>query len=1207
MPGIYRTYYKELSDEAAKAFERAAAAKSQSRADSTDVIDSKIAFDLADRVSKMHDIDIAEELRGLLAENSKEFSALLLSKDIAQGKYHTGEIPVDERLDLAVRVGLAIVTEGVTMAPIEGISEVTIKQNQDGTRYLSVSIAGPMRSAGGTESAITMLIADHVRKAVGLDKYQATSFDDEPGRFVEELRVYERDAQNFQYHVSDEDIKHVISNIPVELDGVDTDNFEVVNHRNMKRIKTDKVRGGALRVLNDGLIGRSKKILKRIERYDLDGWEWLSELRGAIQVGNDSADKTKEDTGTKRMREVLTGRSVLSMPGRPGGFRLRYGRSCNTGFAAIGFHPVIAEILDHTITVGTQIKTDIPGKGASAAFVDSIDTPTVRLDDGSVVKIKDVGHGVRIKRQIVEILHLGDVLISFGDFIENNAQLKPSGYVEEYWIEELRHFLQQPSSSSSNAGRGSGNDAAENEGMRQRLAEYLTRPPTAEESISASLEFGIPLYPKYLHFWDELQPADLESLLNPDAASESEIRYDNCSLGGTTKKALEKAGVPHLFAPCYVAQPGKAESHDQRAADVSRADDMITKIIQDDDDDDSDTKENPPYGNIIIKDAEAKILFNLLFRVKPSTQTINEAADGGDTEAAIGGGNHTVPKILSACGIPIRVKSSAYIGVRMGRPEKASPRDMKPPTHLLFPVGEKGGATRDLIKASKGTDDGSIQVDISNRLCPKCRVPVLSLLCPECGTESVLTRQCPHCREKTKLARCERCRRKTVLYASLNFPLKAQLLRAQERLEMRAQEPLKGVKGLLGEDMVAEPIEKGLIRQKFGLSIFKDGTVRYDASNSPLTHFKPSWIGTAVKRLVELGYTHDVDGRPLVSEDQIVELRMQDIIISYDNGRYLLAAAKYVDMLLSKLHRTEPYYNAKTIQDMTGHLIIGLAPHTSVGVVGRIIGFAETHVCFATPNWHSAKRRDADGDADSIMLLMDALLNFSRSFLSRKIGGHMDVPLLVQPLVLPYESQPQAHNLEVTKSFPLEFFEATMRGSKAGDVDSVEIVESRLSTERQFYDYHFTHGTSTLTTSRSRSAYSVLGSMLNKLDLQLKNAEMIRAVDPNETVLNIITTHLVPDMAGNLRAYASQTFRCTECGKKYRRMPLTLKCSKCNLRLTPNITRPGVEKYLTLTKSLAKRYDIGKYHHGRIAVLADELSLVFGKSRGDQSMLSDFV
>ena len=107
-------------------------------------------------------------------------------------------------------------------------------------------------------------------------------------------------------------------------------------------------------------------------------------------------------------------------------------------------------------------------------------------------------------------------------------------------------------------------------------------------------------------------------------------------------------------------------------------------------------------------------------------------------------------------------------------------------------------------------------------------------------------------------------------------------------------------------------------------------------------------------------------------------------------------------------------------------------------------------MCFATPNWHSAKRRDADGDADSIMLLMDSLLNFSRQFLSDRIGGLMDAPLLIQPLVLPHESQSQAHNLEVTKSFPLEFFESTLQQIKAVDVPSIEIIKSLLETKRQF-------------------------------------------------------------------------------------------------------------------------------------------------------------
>ena len=1110
MPDYYRNYYTDLSQETYTIFEKAANAKS-SLVDSSGIIEPKIAFDLADRVAKMHEIDIAEPLRELLKINGKELSALILSKEIALGKYSLPEATLEEKLDLAVRVGLAIVTEGVTIAPLQGISEVKIKKNKDGTDYLSVSIAGPMRSAGGTESAVTMLIADHVRKAVGLSKFQADSFDDETGRFVEELRIYEREAGNFQFHILDEDIIHVISNLPVELDGVDTDPYEVVNHKGMTRIKTDRVRGGALRVLNDGLIGRSKKLLNRIDLYNLDGWEWLGDLKGAVQTGDN-----QEDAAAKRMREVITGRSVLSMPNKLGGFRLRYGRACNTGFAAVGIHPVIAEILDHTIAVGTQIKIDIPGKGATVAFVDSIETPIVRLKNGDVVKIKDVKHGIQIKKEIEKILHLGDILISFGDFLENNAQLVPSPYVEEFWVEELREKLEKY------------------EPNDEYLNQFLNRNPSLDEAIKISLDFHLPLHPKFLYFWDQITTSELSEILQPEKLNENSIEYPL-----KTKKILEKLGVPHQ-----------------------------------------------QKTSLILEKNEAKIFYNLLFRNVPN----------------IDGSN--VPKIISiSSGIPIKNKSSTSIGVRIGRPEKAAARQMKPPTHVLFPISDKGGPTRDLLKASRNTN---FFTNIFNRQCHNCNEPSIGIKCSKCGTKTSIDYQCMNCREILENPFCEKCQRKAPSHSYRPFPLKKRLLSAQEKMGLRAQEPFKGVKELISQDRIPEPLEKGLVRQNFGLTTFKDGTVRFDATNSPITQFKPSWIGTSIEKLKELGYTQDIDGKPITNENQIIEIRMQDVIIPYESGRYLVSTCKYLDILLEKFYGKSPFYRVKNSEDLLGHLIIGLAPHTSVGIVGRIIGFTETHVCFGTPNWHSAKRRDADGDADSIMLLMDSLLNFSRQFLSDRIGGLMDAPLLVQPLVLPHESQPQAHNLEVTKALPLEFFKSTLLQNKASTVSSVEIIESRLETERQFYDYYFTHQTSSLTTSKSRSAYSTLGSMLDKLDMQIRNADMIDAVNTSEIVSNVISTHLVPDIMGNLRAYARQSFRCTACGKSYRRLPLIQNCI-CGHKLIQTITRGSVEKYLKLAKRLVDNYDVGAYQKGRIHALSDEIDLVFGKNKGDQSLLTDYA
>ena len=82
---------------------------------------------------------------------------------------------------------------------------------------------------------------------------------------------------------------------------------------------------------------------------------------------------------------------------------------------------------------------------------------------------------------------------------------------------------------------------------------------------------------------------------------------------------------------------------------------------------------------------------------------------------------------------------------------------------------------------------------------------------------------------------------------------------------------MKGVRGLTNATRTPEPIEKGLIRAKHDVSVFKDGTVRFDATNAPLTHFTPAEVGVDVQKLIELGYNYDVDEKPLKSESTMFE------------------------------------------------------------------------------------------------------------------------------------------------------------------------------------------------------------------------------------------------------------------------------------------------------------------------------------------------
>jgi DNA polymerase II large subunit len=1110
MPAYYRRYQRDILQKVYQNYQHALKARRRG-IDVADIVEPKIAYDLADRVAKMHNIEIADRLRILLAATTKENAALKIAEEIAAGEYGSGDLKT--RLDNAVRVSLAVVTEGVTVAPLQGIADVTIKNNADGSQYLSVSFAGPIRSAGGTEAALTMLIADHARKVAGLAKYTANSFDDETGRFVEELRIYEREVMGFQFKVLDEDVIKCISSVPVELDGVDTDPVEVVGHKGMRRIATDRVRGGTLRVMNDGLIGRSRKLLKLVETLQLDGWGWLKDLKGAIQAGED-------DAALHRMSEVITGRPVLSMAKKVGGFRLRYGRCYNTGFATVGIHPAVPALLNYAIVAGTQIKMDMPGKASTIALVDTLEAPIVRLDDGKVMPVPTIEQAEKIRTRVGKILYLGDMLISYGDFLENNAQLPPASYVEEIWAQQLKSKLPTLPVDSN----------------RERLIQLAENPlvaPTIEEAFGIS-KLGLPLHPKYSFYWDSV---------GLDEAIYLKDRFDDSMPhDAKLKDVLERLGVAHSIADGRI-----------RLDDSSQA--------------------------LSLR----RLLAGPLVEAKDATAFVTKSS-----------------------GVQVMPKFASTIAVRVGRPEKAAERKMKPPVHVLFPVGPKGGATRDIMKACK---EDSFYTEIANRYCDDCKLPSIGTHCRACGASTMIRNLCIVCRGGVEDGgKCARCGKDGRTHSSVNYPLKAAMDQAKKKLGVTPAEPFKGVKSLMSRHRSAEPLEKGILRQKHSLHAFKDGTVRFDATNEPLTHFKPEWISVSVEKLRQLDYTRDYLGKELKSRDQIVELMMQDVIIPRDSAKHLLNTAKFIDEELEKLYDVEPFYSVSSVDDLVGHLVVGLAPHTSVGIMGRIIGFTDSQVCLAPPVWHSAKRRDCDGDADSVMLLMDAFLNFSFDFLPDRIGGLMDAPLLIQPVVLPHEVQRQAHNVDIASSYPVEFYEATWKHGKAADAAGlIETIKNRIGGEDQFFGYGFTHFTDTLVTKVQRSAYSTLNTMEEKLKMQFDTAKLINAVDADEVAAMVLTTHILPDIMGNMRSYCSQTLRCTTCGTKFRRMPLLGKCTECQSELIQTVTRGAVEKYLGIATDMCQQYKISDYLRSRVESIAMELKLIFKEEKKMQSSLTEFM
>lgn len=1096
------------------------------------MVESKTVFDLADRVNQMLRLDqfegLVDRLRELLHTTYKERAALTISQEIALGKF--GALERHEALSYGVRAGLAVMTDGVTVAPLEGISAVTIKQNDDNTDYVSVSYAGPMRSAGGTEAAFSLVIADLTAKKLGLSNYRARQ--EEIDRFAEELRIYERDVGNFQYKVTDDDIRRAISNLPVEIDGIETDPIEVVVHRNLKRVATDRLRGGALRVLNDGIIGRANKLSKKLTSLSISGWEFLAELKGGTQQTTNETEKTGA-----HFEEVISGRAVLSMPRSKGGFRLRYGRSINTGLSTIGIHPAVVTLLDYPVVTGTQVKVDMPGKAATIAFVDSIEGPTVLTKDGSVVKVSTVVQAEMVRDVLSKIIDLGDVLISYGDFLENNKALPPSPYVPEWWVQDLaKALLGVPGAVEMLAVAGVSSERV------QELMATPTLVPSAAESIAISQALGIPLHPAHTPRFDRVGPSDLVELRRSAKLEGSEV---------VINAALPQ--IRWILNTC-----------------------LIEHRMED--------------GLSIVSGESALILRTLLRLGEPELISPPEDPDF----------------IKHLSGIELGRQSTTTIGIRVGRPEKAMVRRMKPPVHVLFPVGFEGGPMRDVFAAAKA---GRAEIDVVNLYCHSCNERRLGSRCDVCGEETGPFMACPRCGTTTQGNVCPSCKAKTMSYSKMSFDFKPRLDSIRAKIPYTSTKPVKGVRGLTSASKVPEALEKGIIRSRHDTFVYKDGTLRIDATNEPLTHFRPRDVNGDIHLLIRLGYTHDIKGVPLHNDDQMLELKPQDIIVPDDIANDLVRMAQCVDDELQNLYGLEPFYEVNEPKDLLGRLVIGLAPHTSVGVAGRVVGFSATEVCLANPYWHSAKRRDCDGDGDSLLLLVDALLNFSLQYVPAQIGGYMDTPLLIQPVILPAEVDEQAHNFDIASSYPLEFYEKTLGAPPAASFAGlVERIGSRLESDTQFYDYGFTHPTNSITIKRSRGSYSTLRTLNEKISKQIEVASLIEAVSTRDVVESIIRTHLIRDIMGNAKKYATQAFKCKSCGTTLRRPPLSSKCPNCGGEIRGTLTRASVEKYLHIAQRLAHEYDVDPYLRSRLDMLQRELDQLFqGPRKADQLELTDFL
>lgn len=1147
-------YFKSLKEESYELYKLARKAK-ETGIDPEPFVEIKLAENLAERVVGLISA-IAPQIEGSgtierIIELEETYTsldwrvALQIALEVSQEKFCKFE-DKKEAMEVGIRVGLAYVTLGVVSAPLEGFTDLEIKKRNDNGEYFCINYAGPVRAAGGTAAAVSVLIADYVRKYNGYQPYDPT--EKEIQRCHAELEDYHEYIANLQYFPSKEECEFLMKNLPVEISGDGSEKYEVSSAllKDLPRIETNKLRSGYCLIHSSCIPLKGPKLWKQLkkwgEEFGMEHWNFLEDfIKIQEKAKSKGIKKEKEDAKIQPdytyVKDLVGGRPVIGHPLENGAFRLRYGRARNSGFSSQAIHPATMELLNQFIAIGTQLKVERPGKAAAYSSCDTIEGPIVKMHNGDVLKVEKPEDIKKYKPKIKEILYVGDVLVNYGDFLDRNHKLIPAGYCQERWIQEVKKKFTDKDKdfTAENLTRVTG---IPSEKTKEIIEKPIVTEISFEEAKTIAERTKTPIHPNYTYFWGSIEKEDVVKLIKwlRTAKLEEELLVLESH---DEKRTLELLGVNHKVRENRI---------------------------------------------IIDKDDSAALRYILSLEQDKEIK-----------------GENILDIINNLSPVPVKDKAGTFIGSRMGRPEKAKMRKLTGSPHGLFPVGEQGGRLRSIQSA---LEKGFIETEIQMYKC-KCGNKTPMRKCEKCGEKTKVLKHCDTCGESTECGHEE-----AKLYETENIKIKELVNDTKKILGTNIiPDLIKGVRGTWNPEKISEHLGKGILRAKHNISVNKDGTVRYDTSEMALTHFTPKEISAPVEKLKKLGYEKDIYGEPLEKEDQLLELKPQDVVLpcskdspEEESGEVFYNTAKFIDESLKQIYGLKPFYNLKKKEDLIGHLAIGLAPHTSAGIATRIIGFSNTQAFFAHPYVHAAMRRDCDGDEACLLLMLDGFLNFSNKYLPSSRGSTMDAPLVLTSRIMPSEVDDMIFNMETTSYYPLELYEAADKYKMPNEV-KMPIIEDVLGEEDQYENIGFSHNTSDINNGVSCSAYKLLPSMGEKVDHQMDLAAKIRAVDQRDVAKLVIEKHFIRDTKGNLKKFSLQQFRCVNCNEKYRRPPLQGKCVNCGGKIIFTISEGSVIKYMEHSLALAEKYDIDEYTRQVLNLTQLRIEQVFGKEKEKQTGL----
>ena len=473
-------------------------------------------------------------------------------------------------------------------------------------------------------------------------------------------------------------------------------------------------------------------------------WTWLNEI-----ITIDKSEK-KEDAPkikTSFLDELVAGRPILSYPKLIGGFRLRYGRSRFTGIASKGVSPATMIITDGFIAAGTQLKMEIPGKVCVAAPVDSIEGPFVKLKNGDAIKINDTEEALRLKKDVVEIISIGDILITYGDFKKANAVMQKSSYVEEFWKEDAFH------------------------------ASGIETDPYKigfQEAYLISVKYNVPIHPKWLYEFQAVRIKDIKSLFAAvcKGIEENKKLFSIQSLeiekDDAVKRTLELLNIPHRnMIGTIKIEGGDAQSIIASLGICKGEDAQIIK-----------TEEMQEIENRIASEDGEKNALQFInsisaFEIKKRSTYIG---------ARIGRPEKAKERLMTpAANLLFPIKDYG---------------------------GKDRNLRKAYVGESKKFGASSIKIEMGIYYCNSCKRIVNSTYCYDCKVPTVSKKICDKCKTLSDSAMCSKCNIETKDFEEVDFDIVKIMGNALKRVGYtKIPDVIKGVKAINNISKTSESIK----------------------------------------------------------------------------------------------------------------------------------------------------------------------------------------------------------------------------------------------------------------------------------------------------------------------------------------------------------------------------------------------------------------